>query len=420
MVTGCGVDEGALGEQQAREIMAEALGKLDVDGKRVLILIPDRTRTAPIPMFFKLFYEIIGERVAKLDYLVALGTHMPLDEENMTALVGASAEKRAAKYPKVSLFNHEWDKPEMLVNLGTITKAETDEISGGLLAEDVPVDVNKRILDYDQLIICGPTFPHEVVGFSGGYKYVFPGIAGPDIINFFHWLGALITSGQIIGIKDTPVRRVLDLAAALIPTPVFCLSFAMKGATLKGLFAGHPLETFDKAADLSAALNIIYVDKPFKRVLSMAAEMYDDIWTAAKAMYKLEPAIEDGGEVIVFAPHIDEISYTHGKLLDKIGYHVRDYFVKQWDQFREVPGGVIAHSTHLKGDGAFEEGVEKPRIKVTLSTGIPEARVRNLALGYVSPADIDVEAWEGREDDGVIVIHHAGEMLYRLSSDKGK
>ena len=420
MVIGYGVEEGALSEQQAREIMAEGLSQLDLDGKRVLILIPDRTRTAPIPMFFKLFYELIGDGVAKLDYLVALGTHMPLDEADMAALVGATANERAAKYPKVSLLNHEWDKPEMLMNLGTITKEETGEISGGLLAEDVPVDVNKRILDYDQVIICGPTFPHEVVGFSGGYKYIFPGIAGPDIINFFHWLGALITSGKIIGIKDTPVRRVLDRAAEFIKTPVVCFSFAMQGATLKGLFAGHPLETFDKAADLSAEINIIYVDKPFKRVLSMAAEMYDDIWTAAKAMYKLDPAIEDGGEVIVYAPHIDEISYTHGKLLDQIGYHVRDYFLKQWDQFKDVPGGVIAHSTHLKGDGAFEDGVEKPRIKVTLSTSIPESRVRNLALGYVNPADITVEEWEGREDEGIIVIHHAGEMLYRLSSDKGK
>jgi nickel-dependent lactate racemase len=162
------------------------------------------------------------------------------------------------------------------------------------------------------------------------------------------------------------------------------------------------------------------VDKPFKRVLSMAAEMYDDIWTAAKAMYKLEPAIEDGGEVVVYAPHISEVSYTHGKLLDQIGYHVRDFFLKQWEKYGDVPGGVIAHSTHLKGTGTFEDGVEKPRINVTLSTGIPESRVRKLNLGYINPKDIKVEEWEGREDEGIIVVHHAGEMLYRLSSDRGK
>jgi nickel-dependent lactate racemase len=153
-------------------------------------------------------------------------------------------------------------------------------------------------------------------------------------------------------------------------------------------------------------------------VLSMAATMYDDLWTAAKAMYKLEPAIEDGGEVIIYAPHINEISYTHGKLLDKIGYHTRDYFLTQMDKFKDIPGGVMAHSTHVKGIGTCENGVEKPRIKVTLATSIPKERVDKINLGYMDPSKIDVAAWEGREDEGIVVIHKAGEMLYRLKGDK--
>ena len=56
-------------------------------------------------------------------------------------------------------------------------------------------------------------FPHEVVGFSGGNKYLFPGIAGPEIINFTHWLGALITNYDVIGAGYTPVRAVIDRAA---------------------------------------------------------------------------------------------------------------------------------------------------------------------------------------------------------------
>ena len=142
--------------------------------------------------------------------------------------------------------------------------------------------------------------------------------------------------------------------------------------------------------------------------------MYDDIWTAAKGMYKMEPAIADGGEVIIYAPHITEVSYTHGKLLDQIGYHVRDYFLEQWDAFKDVPGGVLAHSTHLRGIGTYENGVEKPRIKVTLATGIPEERCRRINLGYMDPATLDIAAWEGREDEGIMVVHKAGEMLYRL------
>ena len=134
----------------------------------------------------------------------------------------------------------------------------------------------------------------------------------------------------------------------------------------------------------------MYVDRPFKRVLSVMPTMYDDIWTAAKGMYKMEPAIADGGEVIIYAPHITEVSYTHGHLLDQVGYHVRDYFLKQWDAFKHVPGGVLAHSTHLRGIGTYENGVEKPRIKVTLATGIPEERCRRINLGYMDPASVDV------------------------------
>jgi len=55
-------------------------------------------------------------------------------------------------------------------------------------------------------------FPHEVVGFSGGNKYLFPGVGGPQILNFFHWLGAVVTNPMIIGNKWTPVRKVVDRA----------------------------------------------------------------------------------------------------------------------------------------------------------------------------------------------------------------
>ena len=145
----------------------------------------------------------------------------------------------------------------------------------------------------------------------------------------------------------------------------------------------------------------------------MPAEIYEDLWTAAKAMYKTEPAISDGGEVIIYAPQVTEISYTHGRLIDEVGYHVRDYFVKQWDRFGHVPGGIMAHSTHVKGAGTYEGGVETPRIQVTLATGIPEERCRRVNLGYSDHRTIDPEEWTGREAEGILLVPHAGEVLYR-------
>ena len=200
------------------------------------------------------------------------------------------------------------------------------------------VALNRKVFEYDAVLIVGPVFPHEVAGFSGGAKYLFPGIAGADIINFTHWLGALVTSMGTIGVKDTPVRRVIHRAAAFVPTPITCFALALRGSDLHGLYIGDYQEAFAAAADLSAQLNIVTVPHAFRRVLSIAARHYDDLWTAAKAMYKTEPAIADGGEVIIYAPHISEISYTHGALIDRVGYHVRDYFTKQPERFRDVPG----------------------------------------------------------------------------------
>ena len=282
-------------------------------------------------------------------------------------------------------------------------------------AAHVPVTLNRLIFEYDLLLICGPVFPHEVAGFSGGAKYLFPGIAGPDIINFTHWLGALVTSLRTIGIKDTPVRRVITQAAGFVPRPLLCLAMVMQGQDLHGLYIGDHLEAWSHSADLSAQLDITYVDRPFHRVLSAPAAMYDDLWTAAKAMYKTEPAIADGGEVIIYAPHITEVSYTHGKLIDQVGYHVRDYFVKQWDRFKHVPGSILAHSTHVKGTGTYDAatGIETPRISVTLATGIPEERCRRINLGYADYREINPETWKGREQEGILYVPHAGEMLYR-------
>ncbi len=218
-----------------------------------------------------------------------------------------------------------------------------------------------------------------------------------------------------IGIKDTPVRRVIQRAAAFVPRPVLVIALALKGHDLHGLYIGSYDEAWSKAADLWAQLNIIHVDRPFQRVLSMPSAKYDDLWTAAKAMYKTEPAIADGGEVIIYAPHLTEISYTHGKLIEQVGYHVKEYFLKQWDRFKDVPGSILAHSTHVKGMGSYdaETHVESPRIQVTLATGIPAKRCRKVNLGYADYHQIDPLDWEGREQDGILLVRNAGEMLYR-------
>lgn len=414
MVIGKGSINQYLSPDQIRDIVAEALASVRFEGRRVLIIIPDGTRTMPMPMMFDLFQKLLKPRVKALDYLVALGTHPLMTDAQLTKLVGQSVVD--GRVGDTHVFNHHWEDPANFAHLGTIPADEIAQITGGLLSRDVPVTLNKLILDYDHLVICGPVFPHEVVGFSGGNKYFFPGIAGSDIINFTHWLGAVITSYNVIGAGSTPVRAVIDRAATLIPRPASCFALVVTHDGLAGLYFGTPPEAWTAAAQLSAEKHIVYVDRPVQRAISIMPEIYDDLWTAAKGMYKLEPAIADGGEVIIYGPHLTEVSYTHGRLIDEIGYHCRDYFLKQWDRFQHYPGGVLAHSTHLKGLGQFDAatGVETTRIRVTLATGIAEERCRRINLNYRSPAEIKIDEWRGREDEGILVVPRAGEILYRL------
>ena len=293
--SGIGGVKAKLGEVEVRELLARELGGAGLRGKKVLVIIPDSTRSAPVGMMFRLFCELIGGEAKKLSFLIALGTHPPMSEPAINRLVGLTEEERKGKYAKFEIFNHRWDLAETLTTLGSIPADEIEKITGGLMREEVPVRLNRMALEYDQVIICGPTFPHEVVGYSGGNKYLFPGIAGPEIINMFHWLGAVITNPVINGTKETPCRDVVNRAAAMLKVPKLCVSMVVYFSELRGVFVGTPEEAYSKAADLSAQIHVKYEEKTFKQILSCAPVMYDDIWTAGKCMYKLEPVLAEGG-----------------------------------------------------------------------------------------------------------------------------
>lgn len=415
-VTGWGSTEQSLSDSDVCQIVAEAVAKEEWAGKRLLLIIPDATRTAPVGLFFKMLYPLLKAAGATLDIMIALGTHPPMSQEEIFTRLEITAADYAQHYADVRLLNHAWDDPSELAHLGTIPAADIEAITDGLFSMDVPVEINRHIFEYDRLVIVGPVFPHEVVGFSGGNKYLFPGISGPDVLNFFHWLGAVITNAETIGRKGTPVRAVLDRAAALVPVEKRAFCLVVYNGGLSGLFVGEPEAAWSAAADLSDQLHIIYKPRPFHTVLSCAPLMYDELWVGGKCMYKLEPVVADGGELIIYAPHLKEISRTHGALIERLGYHVRDYFRLQWDQFQHEPWGVIAHSSHVRGGGTFIDGIERPRVCVTLATGIPEEVCTRINLGYRDWRTIRVEDYQDREDEGILYVPHAGEMLFRLAA----
>jgi nickel-dependent lactate racemase len=411
---------GGVGERltpgEVTSFVTQVLGAADLDGKRVCLVVPDGTRTCPLPLLLKAAHAALDGRAAAVTVVIALGTHQGMSEQQLGRHLGFAPGALTDTYPGWTVLNHESWIPETFVTLGRIESERLAELTGGLLPDaDVEVKINRHVAEADVAIVVGPVFPHEVVGFSGGNKYFFPGVSGPELIDLSHWVGALITSAEMIGTRGvTPVRALINEAATLIPAErlALCLVVASGTDTLHSMAFGTPEKAWEAAAEVSAQTHVTYLDRPVRRVLSIMPTKYEDIWTAAKGFYKLEPIVADGGEVIIYAPHIVEVSVMHPQIAE-VGYHNRDYFLGRWEEFRRYPWGDLAHSTHLRGQGTWspEEG-ERNRVTVTLATGIPEDVVRAINLNYLDPASVDVAAYEA--DPDTLVVPHAGEILHRL------
>jgi nickel-dependent lactate racemase len=416
-----GSPQETLAPDDVARFVRSALEDGEYTGKKVCVLVPDATRSCPLPDLLDSVHAALHGRVAALTFMVALGTHPAMSEEGLAALLGYPPGDSERRYPGVTVRNHEWWDPAMLTSVGVITADELAGLSDGRLTDPVEVRLNRAVVDSDITLVVGPVFPHEVVGFSGGNKYLFPGVSGQEVIDVSHWLGALITSAEIIGTRGvTPVRALIDRAAGKVPSELRCFGLVVESGTtnLHAITYGSTEDAWAAAADVAVQVDVKYLSAPVKRVLSLVSRRYDEIWTAAKGMYKVEPVVADGGQVVLYAPHVTEVSRSHGAVIQAVGYHCRDYFVQQWDRFEHLPWGVLAHSTHLRGAGSYDpEAGERCRIEVTLATGIDAETTRGLALSYLDPASIDIEEWA--RDPDTLVVRDAGEILYRLDGSAG-
>lgn len=396
--------------------VARNFAGIDFDGKNVVLVVPDGTRSCPLPLLVKTAHRHLIDRVASLTAVIALGTHSYMEPDEIDTWFGVEPGGLEAEYPGMKIVNHEWADPSMIVHVGTLTEDQIFEMSEGSQRVAVDVEINRYVCEADYNIVIGPVFPHEVIGISGGNKYFIPGCATHDAIDLSHWVGALIGVEGIIGTTGiTPVRRIVDAGSALIPSIRLALCLVVESGTglIESVAFGTAEESWEKAAAVAAQTHVMYVDKPFKRLIACMPTRYDDIWTAAKGCYKVQPAMADDGEVVIYAPHVTEVSETHAEIYE-VGYHCIEYFTKQWDKFKEYPKGVLAHSTHVRGAGTYdpETGIEKNRIRVTLCTQIPEDVCKSVNMGYLDPATVDLD--ELAKDPDVFVLPNAGEVLYRL------
>jgi nickel-dependent lactate racemase len=395
-----------LDPDEVRSFVRARVAGLDLAGRSLCVVIPDGTRCCPLPLLLQAVEDGVGNRVSSRTAVVALGTHAPMPDDAIGALVGPVS---------IPLRNHAWWEDDTFIHMGRLPAGLVHALSGGRLDDAVDVRINRLVVESDVTLIIGPVLPHEVIGFSGGNKYLFPGLSGPEMIDVTHWLGALITSSEIIGTRGvTPVRALVDAAAELVPGERHALCVVVDHDTggLQSLSFGDPAGAWAAAADVAAETHVTYLDGPVQRVLSLIPNRYPDLWTGAKGFYKVEPVVADGGEVVLYAPHITEIAAMHPRIME-IGYHCRDFFLAQWERYRDIPAGELAHSTHLFGAGTYEPGAgEHQRVRVTLATSIPETVVRRANLGYLAPDAVDRNVWAS--DPGAMVVPDAGEVLYRL------
>jgi nickel-dependent lactate racemase len=384
-------------------------------GERVLAIIPDKTRDDNTHHLFPVAADFLAQRgVASFDALVAQGTHPPMSESQKLAKIGRTEFSG-------QLFDHRWDEPDELITIGELSAETVRQLTNGLLQHAIPVSLNKLLAPgiYDTVLVFGATVPHEVAGFAGGAKYFFPGVAGPELTHTTHWLGALAGIENIIGQVDTPTRRLIEAAADLIPARIISLNTVVSRngndeLVTYALFAGNIREAFRRAAEVSRQVHIRYTDRKYKRVVALLDPHYDELWVGGKASYKLGAIVEEGGELIIYAPHLSKLSETHGRLIEKYGYapleSVRDMLgVSQ--ELRENLC-IAAHLAHVAYAGRLDaDGKVVPRYRITMATGLDEETCRRVNLGYLDHRTFDCEAMGA--DSDTLIVKDAGRDLYQ-------
>jgi len=418
---GKGSPESDLSAADLREILERTLLRI-APGARVLAIIPDKTRDDNTDLLFPIATDILSTRqVAQFDALVAQGTHGPMTHAEKLSKVGFGGDDPSGPFGEI--FDHQWDVPAELATIGELQAAEVSRLTNGLLNEAVSVNLNRRLAPdiYDTILIFSATVPHEVAGFAGGAKYLFPGVAGPDLTHATHWLGALASIENVIGRIETPTRHMIEAAADFVSAQLITLNSVItrdedNNLRTHALFTGDFRSAFRAAAGVSKQVHIKYTGRKYKRVVALLDEHYDELWVGGKASYKLGGIIEEGGELIIYAPHLRSISETHGRLIEKYGYAPLDRVREMVALSTELQNNlaVAAHLAHVSYAGKRDpEGRVVPRYRITMASALDQDTCRRVNLGFMDHRDFRREDYE--DDPNTLVVERAGRDLYLVA-----
>lgn len=421
-VIGKGAPEADLSPSELCLIVEEALSNVQSNA-RVLAIIPDKTRDDNTELLFPFTSQALSKlNVAKFDALVAQGTHPPMTLEEKFLKIGARSDNSIPLLGNI--YDHEWNRSEELANIGELDAARVRELTKGLFDKAIPLTINRLLAPdvYDTVLIFGGVVPHEVAGFAGGAKYFFPGVAGTELTHATHWLGALATIENIIGRVETPTRHLIEAAADFLTQKIISFSTIVTRdddncLRTHALFAGDFRAAFRKAAEVSKQVHIKYTGQKYERVIALLDEHYDELWVGGKASYKLGSIIEEGGELIIYAPQLRSISETHGAMIERFGYAPLETVIEMMKDSPDLDSNlcIAAHLAHVSfGSRRDEDNKIIPRYRITLASAIDEAICRRVNLGFMDYRKFSIEDY--KNDSNTLIVERAGRDLYLVDS----
>ena len=349
------------------------------DVKKILIIPPDFTRCYSMSGdITQILYQKLSPYY-HVNIMPALGTHMAMDEEELSKMFGD-------EIPRDAFIVHNWKTDT--VALGIVPKEYVSEISQGLFSEDIEVEVNKLLVsgEYGLILSVGQVVPHEVVGMANYSKNIFVGCGGRQMINKSHMLSAICGMEKAMGVRDTPARKVFDYAQehyiSDLPLVYIQTVTTMKDnkAQLNGLYIGNQRTVFEQAVNLSQKLNITYVGKPVKKVVAYLDEHeLKSTWVGNKGIYRTGKIVADGGELILLAPGIKNFGENEevDKAIRKYGYRGRDYVLNLYNTIPEIKNNMMV-AAHLI------QGSSNDRYKITYATQyLTKEEIEGVGFNYM-------------------------------------
>ncbi len=292
--TGCGHPLGSLGAGDARAEVERSLqepiglprlAQLAHAGMRVALVIDDNSRPTPVRLILPaVLAELARAGVAReqITVIPALGVHRAMTEAEVARRVG---ESWGAGLPWES---PDCDSPAKLAFLGT-TKRGT------------PVYVNRTAAEADLIVSVGCIEPHIIASFGGGYKNLFPGLAGRATIAHNHAINCRPASFNNVGrpIEQNPMRLDLEEAGSMLRPPVFIVNAVLNSALqVVRVVSGHPVQAHRVGALVSAQIYGARVPRPADVVITNSCPMDQDLRQGVKALANTIRALRPGGVMI--------------------------------------------------------------------------------------------------------------------------